>query len=99
MDKIFIILIEWNLKGDTGHEVLAVTTADNVKECFKHFVNQEKSESYLEEFFNADGTLKDGVMDELADYTDTDSSFVFTTIDYEYHTKMSIVSKPIWKGE
>ena len=99
MDKIFIIEIEWNLKGDAGHEVLAVTTADNVKECFKHFVDQEKSESYLNDFFNADGTLKDGAIDELAEYTDTDTSFVLTTSDYEYYTELSIIEKPIWKGE
>ena len=99
MDKIFIIEIEWYLKGDAGHEILAVTTADNVKKCFKHFVDQEKSESYLEEFFNTDGTLKDGIIDELEDYTDTDTSFVLTTKDYEYYTELSIIEKTIWNGK
>ena len=42
MDKLFIIEIEWNLKGDAGHDILAVTTAENVKECFKMFVEVEK---------------------------------------------------------
>jgi hypothetical protein len=26
MDKLFIVEIEWNLKGDSGHDILAVTT-------------------------------------------------------------------------
>ena len=97
MDKLFIIEIEWNLKGDAGHDILAVTTAENVKECFKMFVEVEKSESDLQDFFNENGTLKEGVMDELAEYTDTDTSFMLATSDYEYYTEISIREKTIWK--
>ena len=96
MGKLFIIEIDWNLKGDTGHDILAVTTAENVKECFKMFVEVEKSETYLQDFFNEDGTLKEGVMDELAEYTDTDTSFMLATSDYEYYTEISIIEKTIW---
>lgn len=96
MDKLFIVVIDWNLKGDTGHDILAVTTAEHIKECFKMFVEVEKSESYLQDFFNEDGTLKDGVMDELAEYTDTDTSFTLATSDYEYYTDISITEKTIW---
>ena len=99
MDKIFIIEIEWNLKGDSGHEILAVTTADNVKKCFKMFVEVEKRETYLQDFFNEDGTLKEGAMDELAEYTDTDTSFMLATSDYEYYTDISIIEKTIWNGK
>ena len=97
MDKLFIVEINWNLKGDTGHDILAVTTAENIKECFKMFVEQEKSESYLQDYFNDNGTLKEGVIDELAEYTDTDTSFMFATTDYEYYTEISIIEKTIWK--
>lgn len=99
MDKVYLINYDWGRNGYGGYEVLAVTTADNVKECFKHFVDQKKSESYLNDFFNADGALKDGVIDELEEYTDTDTSFMFATKDYEYYTELSIIEKPIWNGK
>lgn len=97
MDKLFIIEIEWNLRGESGHDILAVTTAEHIKECFKMFVEAEKSESYLRYYFNEDGTLKEGAMDELADYTDTDTSFRLVTSDYEYYTYINIIEKTIWK--
>ena len=96
MDKLFIVEIDWNIKGETGHDILAVTTAENVKECFKMFVEMEKSESYLQDFFNEDGTVKEGVMDDFSEYIDTDTSFMFATKDYEYYTEMSIREKTIW---
>lgn len=96
MEKFCIIVIDWNLKGDDGYEVLAVTTKDKAKKCFKNFVEQEKSETYLNRFFNTDGTLKDGVVDELDEYIDTDTTFMFGKNDYEYYTKISIIEKPIW---
>lgn len=97
MDKLFIVEIDWNLKGDAGHDILAVTTAEHIKECFKMFVEVEKSETYLKDFFNEDGTLKEGVMDELAEYTDTETSFMLVTSDYEYYAEISIREKTIWK--
>ena len=96
MDKLFIVEVDWNLKGDAGHDILAVTTAENIKECFKMFVEVEKSESYLQDFFNEDGTLKEDVESELAEYEDTDTSFIFSTKDYEYYTELSIREKTIW---
>ena len=96
MEKFCIIVIDWNLKGDSGHEVLAVTTTDKAKKCLKHFVEQEKSETYLKEFFNTDGTLKEGVLDTLDEFIDTDTSFIFATKDYEYYTELLIIEKPIW---
>lgn len=97
MDKLFIIEIDWNLKGDTGHEVLAVTTAENAKQCFKYFVDIEKSETYLQDFFTASGKLREGAKDEIVEYIDTDTSFMLTTSDYEYYTEISIREKTIWK--
>ena len=97
MDKVFIIEINWDLKGGIGRDILAVTTAENVKQCFKYFVDIEKSESYLQDFFNTDGTLKEGVESELQEYKDTDTSFMFLTNDYEYYTEISIIEKTIWK--
>lgn len=99
MHKVFIVQIEWNLKGDSGHEILAVTNAENAHQCFKSFVEQEKSESYLTDFFNADGTLKEGVIDELAEYTDTDTSFMLATSDYEYYTELSLIERTIWTNK
>lgn len=92
MDSICIIQIEWNIKGDTGHDILAVTSPDCVVEEFRRLVEQEKTETYLNEFFNEDGTLKDEVKDELGDFEDSDTHFTFETKDYEYYTYM-------WYGE
>ena len=61
------------------------------------FVEVEKSETYLQDFFNEDGTLKEGVESELAEYEDTDTSFMLATSDYEYYTEVSIREKTIWK--
>lgn len=97
MDKLFIVEIDWNLKGDAGHDILAVTTAEHIKECFKIFVEVEKSATYFQDFFNEDGTLKEGVMDKLEEYTDTDKWFMLATRDYEYYTEISIREKTIWK--
>lgn len=98
MDKVFIIEIAWNIKGDTGHDILAVTTEDCVTDVFKNLVKQEKSESYLVDFFNDDNTLKEGVMEELSEYIDTDKEFMFVTKDYEYFTNLFITEKPILKN-
>lgn len=97
MEKLFIIQIDWNLKGDTGHEVLAVTTAENAKQCFKYFVDIEKSETYLQDFFTASGKLRESAKDEIVKYTDTDTSFMLATSDYEYYTELSLIEKTIWK--
>ena len=97
MDKLFIVEIEWNLKGDTGHDILAVTTAEHIKECFKMFVEVEKSETYLQDFFTASGKLRKSAKDEIEEYIDTDTSFMLATTDYEYYTEISIREKTIWK--
>lgn len=99
MNKVFIVVIEWNIKGDTGHDILAVTDADNITNVFRGFVESEKSESYLSDFFNEDGTLKEGVEAELARYEDTDKSFMLLTSDYEYWTNLYIVERDIIKKE
>lgn len=93
MKKVFIITIEWNLRGEHGHEILAVTDKKSVGKLFKTFVDNEKKESYLSDFFNTDGTLKDGILDEIAEYTDTDTCFNLVTSDYEYYTTISIEEK------
>ena len=98
MDKVFIIEIAWNIKGDTGHDILAVTTEDCVTAVFEKLVKQEKSESYLVDFFNDDNTLKEGVMEELSEYIDTDKEFMLVTKDYEYFTNLFITEKPILKN-
>lgn len=99
MEKIFIVEITWNLKGESGHEVLAVTNAENAQKCFKHYVESEKGESYLEDFFNADGTLKKDEMDDIIEYTETDNSFTFVANNYEYHTELCLIEKTLWTEE
>ena len=90
MDKVFIVEIEWNLKGECGHEILAVANEDCINEVFKSLVEQEKSETYLSDFFNENGELRDGMFEELANYNDSDKSFMLQTNDYEYFTNIYI---------
>jgi hypothetical protein len=99
MEKFFIVEITWNLKGDSGHEVLAVTNAENAQKCFRHYVELEKSESYLEDFFNADGTIKEDEKDNIIEYTETDNSFTFVADNYEYQTELCLIEKTLWTEE
>ena len=90
MDKVFIVEIEYNLKGECAHEILAVTNENCINEVFKSLVEQEKSETYLRDFFNENGELRDGVLGELSEYNDNSKSFMLQTSDYEYFTHIYI---------
>ena len=100
MEKVFIVEIDWNLKGEMGHDILAVTTEDCIKEVFKKLVEEEKNESYLEKFFNTDGTLKEEFKTngDIEVYEENDKYFNLLTSDFEYYTTMWVTEKNIIKN-
>ena len=100
MEKVFIVEIEWNLKGEMGHDILAVTTEDCIKEVFKNLVEEEKTKSYLEKFFNTDGTLKEEFKTDgyIEDYEENDKYFNLLTSNCEYYTTMWVTEKNIIKN-
>ena len=83
MNTVYTIEIEWSLQGEYGHDILAITNKECVIPIFQKLVKREQSESYLVEYFNLDGTLREDRINEVEYYEYTDSYFNFSTKDDE----------------
>ena len=97
MDKVYLIHYDWVSNGDGGHEVLAVTDADNVNRLFNELVERKLKECFLSNYF------KNGKVNNTNgrpfSYERTDKYFNF---EYNYGECFCIISaeeKEIMKQE
>jgi hypothetical protein len=99
MESVYIIIVEWNIKGDNGFEIVAVTDKESIEETFNKVVANEKETSYLNKYFNAWGELDKSLFDDdtLDDYTDENLNFSFGINGYECYTIISVIKKEIIK--
>ena len=90
MNEVYVIEIEWNMKGDNGHEILCVTDAESMLPNFKSLLDNEKQMSWLNDYFNEDGTPNEEKMDDESYYEERDDYFEFSLNNYEWYTIMSV---------
>lgn len=90
MKKVCVIEIEWNIKGDNGHEILCVTDVECAQTYFKTFLKEEKLMSWLKDYFNKDGSFNEEYRKDVTEYIDDDRYFEFSTNNYECYTIMTI---------
>jgi hypothetical protein len=87
MRQVFILRCDWNIWGDTGHDIVgAYSSYESACRDLKVFVDNEKQTS-LEIFFT------DGVINGnkgIEDYEDKDNYFEFYTKDGEWFIEVYI---------
>lgn len=81
MSQVFILRCDWNIWGDTGHDIVGVYSSyESACRDLAVFVDNEKRTS-LEIYFN-NGVIKNNI--GIDDYEDKDNYFLFTTKDGEW---------------
>lgn len=91
MKEVYVIKIEWNMKGDNGHEILCVTDTESMIPNFKSLLDNEKQMSWLKDYFNEDGTLnKEKIGIDEPYYEEREDYFEFSLNNYEWYTIMSV---------
>lgn len=87
MKQVFILRCDWNIWGDTGHDIVgAYSSHESACRDLKAFVDNEKRTS-LEIFFT------NGVINRsegIEDYEDKDNYFEFYTTDGEWFIEVYI---------
>lgn len=87
MRQVFILRCDWNIWGDTGHDIVgAYSSYESVCKDLRVFVDNEKQTS-LGIFFT-DGVINRN--DGIEDYEDEDNYFEFYTTDGEWFIEVYI---------
>jgi hypothetical protein len=87
MKQVFILRCDWNIWGDTGHDIVgAYSSYESACRDLRVFVDNEKRTS-LGIFFT-DGVINRN--DGIEDYEDKDNYFEFYTTDGEWFIEVYI---------
>lgn len=87
MSKVFVLRCDWNIWGDTGHDIVgAYSSYESACRDLKVFVDNEKRTS-LETYFT-NGIINSNI--GIEDYEDKDNYFQFYTKDGEWFIEVYI---------
>ena len=87
MKQVFILRCDWNIWGDTGHDIVgAYSSYESACRDLKVFVDNEKRTS-LETYFT-NGVIKNNI--GIDSYEDKDNYFEFYTKDGEWFIEVYI---------
>jgi hypothetical protein len=87
MKQVLILRCDWNICGDTGHDIIgAYSSYESACRDLKVFVDNEKRTS-LETYFD-NGVIKNNI--GIDDYEDKDNYFEFYTTDGEWFIEVYI---------
>lgn len=87
MSKVFVLRCDWNIWGDTGHDIVgAYSSYESACRDLKVFVDNEKRTS-LETYFT-NGIINSNI--GIDDYEDKDNYFQFYTKDGEWFIEVYI---------
>lgn len=89
MKKVWILQIDWTLRGESGHDIVEVfDEKTKAQDALREFVLNEQKTTWLNEFLEYDLTPKDDR--ELDEYDFSDDSFYAESYEEEGRTEVWI---------